>query len=564
MVDELQDVYHGDLVQDTGGFFVINAVTRAITSSTRGEVTIGQFDHNSERFTFKLPRYIDGHDMSDCNKVEVHYINIGIGGLTKNKGMYEVLDIHVDPDDEGYVLCSWLISQNATQLAGTLNFIVHYACMDGENVEYSWHTGIFKGVKVGEGINNTAEIVDQYVDILEQWKLDLINTGTISVMNINAARDQSLGEINDAHDAVVADINKGKAELEAQKNEAINSVNNAATTTIDNANATALSDIDEAKETAKSQIEASKNAAVSDINNAKNEYVENHNEALDDIEQAKESAVSEVLAASTHVDEDGTWVVGGKDTGVPATGKSAYQQAQDGGYKGTEQDFEKKMAGVVDYTGIHIGPDEPSGGEDIWIDTDEEPSEEEGGETTNVGQPDLAANEGEEGYVKNRTHYVDKNGVVHKLPNKFIDANWMATSEDYTDVDTIIEEQDVSGMMWTNLQHELQPGIKYDVIINGVLYVCTALAYGSYGVCLGNASLAGKPSLPHNNEPFCVTWNGGTATSGMFWYDSGFFGSTVYLKVTEHAYTIYNKLPVEYLPDGALVTGITGIIIEEA
>lgn len=33
-------------------------------------------DHNSEIYSFSMPRVIEGHDMSLCNKVEIHYNNI--------------------------------------------------------------------------------------------------------------------------------------------------------------------------------------------------------------------------------------------------------------------------------------------------------------------------------------------------------------------------------------------------------------------------------------------------------------------------------------------------------
>lgn len=51
----------------------INPVTRAIKNASSKKATLMQNDHNSERFTFELPRYIEGYDMSLCNETEVHY-----------------------------------------------------------------------------------------------------------------------------------------------------------------------------------------------------------------------------------------------------------------------------------------------------------------------------------------------------------------------------------------------------------------------------------------------------------------------------------------------------------
>lgn len=62
-------------IVDNDTNFVIDAQTMAI--STTGEVKpLKQGDHAAERFTFEMPRYIEGHDMSLCNLAEVHYNNI--------------------------------------------------------------------------------------------------------------------------------------------------------------------------------------------------------------------------------------------------------------------------------------------------------------------------------------------------------------------------------------------------------------------------------------------------------------------------------------------------------
>lgn len=218
---------------------------------------------------------------------------------------------------------------------------------------------------------------------------------------------------------------------------------------------------------------------------------------------------------------------------------------------------------------IHIGPDAPSKGGDLWIDTDEEEEDDVDIDVTaKVGQviavksvdedgkpvefkavdlpthdqPDWNAAEGKAGHVLNRTHYVDEKGVIHKLPNKFIDADWMATSEEGGGDYLIIPEQDVSGGMWKNRNMEIQPGLEYDVYINGVVYPCVAFN-DDESIVLGN-----NMALNKNNLPFCVVWAGGTATAGMFLHNNT-LGSPIYLKVTDHKYTIYNKLPKGFLPD---------------
>ena len=190
---------HRKGIYDTDLHFVIDPVTRTIRNES-GKVTIIQYDHNSERFTFEVPRYIDGHDMAECNRVEVHYNNIATGQT--NKGLYEVTDLQVSPDDSRYVTCSWLISQNATRLVGRLAFVVRFECvkLEGEEVgevDYAWNTSPYGEIKIVSGIYNTEEVVYEYADVLAQWKQDLIDAGIIDRIEqtITATDDNAVNEL---------------------------------------------------------------------------------------------------------------------------------------------------------------------------------------------------------------------------------------------------------------------------------------------------------------------------------------------------------------------------------
>ena len=160
-------------IKDAEAHFIINATSREI-SNTDELPALVQKDHNSERFTFVAPRYVDGHDLSICNKVRVHYINISSDKTEKYADVYEVDDLSIDETDETKVVCTWLISKYATQLTGSLNFIIEYACESDSIIDYAWHTAIFKSITVKEGINNTEQIMTEYTDILEKWKNDVL------------------------------------------------------------------------------------------------------------------------------------------------------------------------------------------------------------------------------------------------------------------------------------------------------------------------------------------------------------------------------------------------------
>lgn len=165
---------HIHSVYDTDSHFSISPITRAIKNESSKKTTVMQYDHNSERFTFEMPREIEGHDMTLCNKVELHYINIASDQSEQSKGVYAIDDLQTSPEDEKIVICSWLISKKATKYAGTLNFRLRFACVDeNAKVTYAWHTEIFKGISVSNGIDNAETVHEEYSDILEAWKNEL-------------------------------------------------------------------------------------------------------------------------------------------------------------------------------------------------------------------------------------------------------------------------------------------------------------------------------------------------------------------------------------------------------
>ena len=160
---------HTHSIYDSDSHFSINPITRQIKNESSAKVIIMQYDHNSERFTFEMPREIEGHDMSLCNRVEVHFQN------GTHADVYTADDLQISPDGDDVVICSWLISRNATQYVGALTFKLRFACI-GENsaIDYEWNTAIFKGISIGEGMNNGEAITEQYPDALEQLKQEII------------------------------------------------------------------------------------------------------------------------------------------------------------------------------------------------------------------------------------------------------------------------------------------------------------------------------------------------------------------------------------------------------
>lgn len=161
---------HEHSVYDNDKHFKIDPITRQIENTT-DKVVLIQHDHDSERFTFEIPKVVEGHDMSKCNAVQIHYLNIEAATKADTEGLYEVNGL---TESDGIVTFSWLISRNATQYVGSLNFVVRFKCVEDDGtVTYEWSTAIHKGIVVSESIYNSEIIVAQYADVLEKWRASL-------------------------------------------------------------------------------------------------------------------------------------------------------------------------------------------------------------------------------------------------------------------------------------------------------------------------------------------------------------------------------------------------------
>lgn len=177
---------HVHPVYDTDRYFSIDENTRAITFMGDGLPILTQGDHNSERFTFELPRYIDGHDMTQCNKVEVHFINADAADpTTRSCDIYPITDLQVDEEDSSFALCTWLISGNATRYVGPLLFALHFECITDSVTDYSWHTNPYTKTSVTSTIDNTDNSMSDFNVTLDpdnpQVDLNGFYTGSVAI-----------------------------------------------------------------------------------------------------------------------------------------------------------------------------------------------------------------------------------------------------------------------------------------------------------------------------------------------------------------------------------------------
>lgn len=208
---------HKHSVFDTDTHFEINPITRAIKNTSAQKTTVIQYDHNSERFSFSMPRTVEGHDMMQCDRVEVHFNNIDTVTKDQSEDIYTVGDMQHSPDNSETVVFSWLLTGKATKYAGLLAFAIRFSCHDENNVEvYGWGTLAFTGISVSGGVrNDAAAIIEPYTDILAQWEQRLFGAGDSAVQQINDATEEQKSAIEAKGAAVLASIPAEYADLSA-------------------------------------------------------------------------------------------------------------------------------------------------------------------------------------------------------------------------------------------------------------------------------------------------------------------------------------------------------------
>ena len=203
-------------VNDSDNKFIVDGISRAIKNTSASKTTVMQFDHNSEVFTFEIPRYIEGHDMMECNRVEVHYLNIDTSTKEENEGIYLVNDLKVNESDENKLTCSWIISQNATMLVGSLNFLLRFICLTDDVIDYVWNTSICSGIYVSKGIYNSEIVAEQYLDTIKAWenRLEVVensigSSGISPIVKVTAITGGNKVEITDAEGTKIFNVLNG-------------------------------------------------------------------------------------------------------------------------------------------------------------------------------------------------------------------------------------------------------------------------------------------------------------------------------------------------------------------
>lgn len=177
-------INHKHVVPDSDTYFLIDPYTRQIENTNYQKTVIMRGDHNSERFTFEVPRYVDGHDMSLCNRVIVHFDNVGDTIENIHSDVAYMDDLRINPDNPETVISSWLIRREATQIVGLLSFSLQYQCVEGDEVTYEWNTDSYDDIEVRKSKQNGEAAITQYTNVLEQWRAQIFGAGDSVMSNI--------------------------------------------------------------------------------------------------------------------------------------------------------------------------------------------------------------------------------------------------------------------------------------------------------------------------------------------------------------------------------------------
>lgn len=220
----LHDVIDDDL------HFKIDPETRAITRDSENEVVLIKGDHDSERLTFEIPREIDGHDMTLCNRVQFHFINLDKSNPEDfETGIVVVKDLEPAEDDNETLIFTALIPGEATGKVGPMNFAINFVCYEdsvdeeGNSIRhttYSWSTAPYIGIIVSDTIIATYDSEDYdttYYSIIDTWLNDVRLAAVAAVASVNDAKAKAVteivGSINGAKEAAKSEIDKHVEEL---------------------------------------------------------------------------------------------------------------------------------------------------------------------------------------------------------------------------------------------------------------------------------------------------------------------------------------------------------------
>lgn len=176
---------------------VIDHYTRSIIIP-KSITTLGvENDDDVLRLEFRMPRYLGTVDLSKFS-IRVNYIN-----PSGEDGFYKVTDARVVGDN---VLFSWLVGPTATAYKGDTRFNVNMVVTDAQSVVTNEYNTAIAKLPVLEGMDVNADVINQYIDILEQWESRLFGIADTEEAKLIAVSEEEQKNISQHAGVVMASI----------------------------------------------------------------------------------------------------------------------------------------------------------------------------------------------------------------------------------------------------------------------------------------------------------------------------------------------------------------------
>ena len=177
----------------------VNLNTRTITIPDSIKNIGVESDDEVFRLPFSIPRFFGEFDLSQF-KLRINYLN------AKSEGdMYEPEDVEILDQELTF---SWLIGRHAYTKAGNVEFNVclkKYSTENPSEVVKEFNTTP-SSLPVLKGLETTEWITSEYIDILEQWRRDIMDEVTNYVPDggtSNVVTDDTLTVAGAAADAKI-------------------------------------------------------------------------------------------------------------------------------------------------------------------------------------------------------------------------------------------------------------------------------------------------------------------------------------------------------------------------
>ena len=162
-------------------------------------------DDNVRYLHFQVPRYFCKTDLSEFS-IRINYEN------AKREGdLYDVTDVTVTDD---LITFDWLVGRYAVTYKGNVEFNVCMRDVDSEGVILREFNTTPATLPVLKGLETSEAIIEQNIDLLEQWRADLFGTGDTVEQEI---RDTGTAVLADVESAVVTYVEENAESLRGPK-----------------------------------------------------------------------------------------------------------------------------------------------------------------------------------------------------------------------------------------------------------------------------------------------------------------------------------------------------------